>query len=50
MKQIDLAVAAKLTRATISLIENGRQEVGLRTVEKLATALEMPMVSLFRNL
>lgn len=41
LQQIDLAVAAKLTRATISLIENGRQEVGLRTLEKLAKGLDM---------
>jgi transcriptional regulator with XRE-family HTH domain len=50
MNQIDLAVGAKLTRATISQIENGRQEVGLRTIEKLARAMDMPMVVLFRGL
>lgn len=50
LKQIDLSVATGLTRSTISQIENGRQEAGLRTVEKLAKALEMPLVSLFRNL
>lgn len=41
MKQIDLSVAADLTRSTISQIENGRQEVGLRTMEKLANGLDM---------
>jgi transcriptional regulator with XRE-family HTH domain len=50
LKQIDLSVATGMTRSTISQIENGRQEAGLRTVEKLAKALEMPIVSLFRNL
>jgi transcriptional regulator with XRE-family HTH domain len=50
MKQIDLSVATGMTRSTISQIENGRQEVGLRIIEKLAKALEMPRVSLFRNL
>lgn len=50
MKQIDLSVATGLTRSTISQIENGRQEVGLRTIEKLADGLEIPIVSLFRNL
>lgn len=50
MKQIDLSVATGLTRSTISQIENGRQEVGLRTIEKLAKGIEIPMVSLFRNL
>jgi transcriptional regulator with XRE-family HTH domain len=50
LKQIDLSVATGMTRSSISQIENGRQEVGIRTIEKLAKALEMPMVSLFRNL
>ena len=50
MQQIDLAVAAKLTRATISLIENGRQEVGLRTLEKLAKGLDMKPWGLLRGM
>jgi len=50
LKQIDLSVATGLTRSTISQIENGRQEVGLRTIEKIANAMEIPIVSLFRGL
>lgn len=41
MKQIDLSVASHLTRNYISQLENGRQEARLRTIEKLAVALEM---------
>lgn len=50
LKQIDLSVATGLTRSTISQIENGRQEVGLRTIEKLAKGIEIPIVTLFRSL
>ena len=50
LKQVDLSVATGLTRSTISQIENGRQEVGLRTIEKIANAMEIPIVSLFRGL
>jgi transcriptional regulator with XRE-family HTH domain len=50
LKQIDLSVATGMTRSTISQIENGRQEVGLRTIEKLAKGIDIPMISLFRNL
>jgi len=50
LKQIDVSVATGLTRSTISQIENGRQEVGLRTIEKLATGIEIPLAALFRNL
>jgi len=50
LKQIDLSVATGLTRSTVSQIENGRQEVGLRTIEKIANAMEIPIVSLFRGL
>jgi len=41
MEQIDLSVASGLTRNYISQIENGRQEACLRTIEKLATGLDM---------
>ena len=50
LKQVDLSVATGLTRSTISQIENGRQEVGLRTIEKIANGMEIPIVSLFRSL
>jgi len=50
MKQIDLSVASHLTRNYISQLENGRQEVGLRTIEKLAKGLEIPLAALFRGL
>src|SRR5260370_25296653 len=50
MKQIDLSVASGLTRSYISQIENGRQEAGLKTNEKLANGMEIPLAALFRNL
>ena len=49
MEQIDLAVAAKLTRNYISQIENGKQEACLRTIEKLATGLGVSLSQLFRG-
>ena len=50
MKQIDLSVASDLTRSTISQIENGRQEVGLRTLEKLAKAFDVTVSQLTRGI
>lgn len=49
MEQIDLAVAANLTRNYISQLENGRQEACLRTLEKLANGLGVSLSQLFRG-
>lgn len=49
-KQIDLSVSTNLSRTHISKIENGRKEAGLRTVEKIANALEISLAHLFKGM
>lgn len=40
-RQIDLAAHAELSKTHISELENGKREVGLKTLERLADALEV---------
>lgn len=40
-RQIDLAAYAELSKTHISELENGKREVGLKTLERLADALEV---------
>lgn len=48
--QIDLAVHTGLTRETISNIERGRKEPGLRSLAKIAKAFKMTPSQLLRGL
>ena len=49
-KQIDLAVHSKLTRTHISRLENARKEIGLRALEKVASAFDMKPWQLLKGL
>jgi DNA-binding XRE family transcriptional regulator len=50
MKQIDLAVHTGLARTHLSRLENGRKEPCLRTLEELATALDMKPWELIKGI
>lgn len=50
LNQIDLAVHTGLARTYISLLENGRKEPCLRTLEFLAIALEMKTWELIKGI
>jgi transcriptional regulator with XRE-family HTH domain len=41
-RQVDLAVAAGVGKTHISDIENGKRELGLLTLERIANALGLP--------
>lgn len=43
----DLAAAAEIEQMAVSLIENRRANPTVETLEKVATALEVPFVELF---
>jgi DNA-binding XRE family transcriptional regulator len=47
--QADLAAQAKITRETLSRIENGRIDVTLRMLSRIADALGVPIRQLFDN-
>jgi transcriptional regulator with XRE-family HTH domain len=47
VSQEKLAELAELDRTYISDIENGKRNVSIETVFKIAKALEMPMISFF---
>lgn len=44
-RQIDLAAHAELSKTHVSELENGKREVGLNTLERLADALEVRISS-----
>jgi ribosome-binding protein aMBF1 (putative translation factor) len=50
LNQIDLSVHTGLARTHISRLENGRKEPCLRTLELLATALEMKPWELIKGI
>jgi transcriptional regulator with XRE-family HTH domain len=50
INQIDLAVHTGVARTYISSIENGKQEICLRTIEILAQGLGVPVSYLFKGL
>lgn len=47
MSQLDLAQKAKLDLTTINEIENGNREPMLKTIWKIANALEINLAKLF---
>ena len=49
LSQEALALQAKVDRAAISIYEHGRREPNLRTILKLARALELPPATLLRD-
>ena len=49
-KQIDLAAHSGLTRPHISRLENARKEIGLRALEKIASAFDMKPWQLLKGL
>ena len=49
MSQVELAEASGLTRMSIFRIETGRQDPALGTVERLAKALGVSMLTLVRR-
>ncbi len=50
VNQTVLAEKIGTDQSTISLIENGKQEPGLRFIEMLAIALKTPLPEIFRDL
>ena len=49
-QQIDLAAHSGLTRPYISRLENGRKEIGLIALEKVAAAFDMKPWQLLKGL
>ena len=47
--QAMLADHAQITREHLSELENGRKEAGIRTIEKIAAALEMTLEQFFQR-
>lgn len=47
--QIMLADHAAITREHLSELENGRKEIGLRTLVRIASALDISLAEFFRN-
>jgi transcriptional regulator with XRE-family HTH domain len=47
--QVDLAAESGLSRETISIIENGRVDLRLRTLEALAGSFKMTVAQLMRG-
>jgi DNA-binding XRE family transcriptional regulator len=47
--QVDLAATANIKRETLSRIENGRIEVGIRTLGRIADALGVKITVLFED-
>jgi len=45
-----LADHAQITREHLSELENGRKEAGVRTVEQIASALEMTLEQFFQRM
>ena len=50
MTQEDLAFKANLDRSYIPSIENGKRNVSLQTIEKLAKAFEIDISVFFNNI
>lgn len=47
-RQIDLAAHAELSKTHVSELETGKREVGLKTLERLADALEVKISDLMQ--
>jgi transcriptional regulator with XRE-family HTH domain len=48
--QLMLADHAELAREHLSELENGRKEIGIKTLERIASALEVRLSQLFQVL
>jgi transcriptional regulator with XRE-family HTH domain len=49
-RQIDLAAHAELSKTHISELEAGKREVGIKTLERLAEALETKISELMKSI
>lgn len=49
LSQLDLEIRSGLSRTEISRIENGQKNIEFMTIIRLATALEIEVVSLFED-
>jgi transcriptional regulator with XRE-family HTH domain len=49
-RQIDLAAHAELSKTHICELETGKREVGIRTLERLAEALDVKISELMRQI
>jgi transcriptional regulator with XRE-family HTH domain len=49
-RQIDLAAHAELSKTHVNELEAGKREVGLRALERLAEALEIPVSTLMKSI
>ena len=49
-RQIDLAAHADLSKTHVNELEAGKREVGLRTLERLAAALDMKISDLTKGI
>jgi transcriptional regulator with XRE-family HTH domain len=47
-RQIDLAAHAELSKTHVCEVETGKREVGIKTLERLAEALELPVSDLLK--
>jgi transcriptional regulator with XRE-family HTH domain len=44
-----LADHAEIAREHLSELENGRKEIGIRTLERIANALDLPLSEFFAD-
>jgi transcriptional regulator with XRE-family HTH domain len=49
-RQIDLAAHASLSKTHINELERGKREVGLNTLDRLASALDMTISELMKSI
>jgi UDP-N-acetylglucosamine 1-carboxyvinyltransferase len=49
-RQIDLAAHAELSKTHVNELEAGKREVGLRTLERLAGALDLKVSDLMKSI
>ncbi len=49
-RQIDLAAHAELSKTHVSELESGKREVGLKTLERIADALEVRMSEILASI
>ncbi len=49
-RQIDLAAHAELSKTHVNELEAGKREIGLRTLERLAEALDLKVSDLMKEI
>lgn len=49
ISQEDFALRAGINRSYMSSIENGKRQVSIEIIERVASALEIPLYELFRR-